>query len=166
MRRCGMHVFGRVCHYSVDDRQKTPWRRTRGMGFHRPIGLTLLCCVFHEGKVGWGGEVHYLVGATYGDGLPNNAPLWSYDPAGNRTDSVCDNLNRATSIGGATCTNDVLGNRLTKGATSYTWDVMNRMTALNNGSSTTNYAYRADGMRVSKSSTTGRTVYCYDGQMS
>ena len=64
-----------------------------------------------------------------------------------------------------TCTNDVLGNRLTKGATSYTWDAMNRMTALNNGMSTTNYLYRADGMRVSKSSTTGRTLYCYDGQM-
>ena len=88
------------------------------------------------------------------------------DPAGNRTDSVCDNLNRATSIGGVTCTNDVLGNRLTKGATSYTWDAMNRMTALNNGTATTNYAYRADGMRVSKASTTGRTLYCYDGQMS
>ncbi len=110
-------------------------------------------------------QLDYLAGATYGDGLPNNAPLWSYDPAGNRTDSVCDNLNRATSIGGVTCTNDVLGNRLTKGATTYTWDAMNRMTSLNNGTSTTNYLYRADGMRVSKTSTTGRTLYCYDGQI-
>ncbi len=110
-------------------------------------------------------QLDYLAGATYGDGLPNNAPLWSYDPAGNRTDSVCDNLNRATSIGGVTCTNDVLGNRLTKGATSYTWDATNRMTSLTNGTSTTNYSYRGDGMRVSKSSTTGRTLYCYDGQM-
>ena len=111
-------------------------------------------------------QLDYLASATYGDGLPNDAPLWYYDPAGNRTDSVCDNLNRATSIGGVTCTNDVLGNRLTKGATTYTWDAMNRMTALNNGTATTNYAYRADGMRVSKASTTGRTLYCYDGQMS
>ena len=62
-------------------------------------------------------------------------------------------------------TSDALGNRLTFGSQTYTWDELNRMTSNTTGSLTTNYAYRADGMRVSK--TTGRnyTNYFYDGQM-
>ena len=62
--------------------------------------------------------------------MPNATQSWTYDAAGNRNDSVCDNLNRAASIGGVACTNDILGNRLTKGSTSYTWDDLNRMTKL------------------------------------
>ncbi len=39
------------------------------------------------------------------------------------------------------------------------------MTSLNNGSVATSYNYRADGMRVLKSNSSGSTVYRYDGQM-
>jgi YD repeat-containing protein len=61
---------------------------------------------------------------------------------------------------------DVLGNRLTKGSSvSYEWDALNRMTSYTSGSVTTSYVYRADGMRVSKSDSTGSAVYRYDGQM-
>jgi RHS repeat-associated protein len=74
---------------------------------------------------------------------------------------VTDNLNRATSIGGVTCTNDLLGNRLTSGSNAYHWDSLNRMTSYNS----TAYTYRADGMRTSKSNSTGSTSYRYDGQM-
>jgi RHS repeat-associated protein len=82
---------------------------------------------------------------------------WTYDAAGNRGDTVADNLNRPTSIGGVSVTSDILGNRLTKGSSvSYGWDALNRMTS---------YVYRADGMRVSKSDSTGSAVYRYDGQM-
>ncbi len=91
-----------------------------------------------------------------------------YDAAGNRTDSVTDNLNRTTSIGGVATTCDKLGNRLTRGSTtSYTWDVLNRMKQLANATSTTNYEYRADGMRSHKSNPAGTvfTEYYHDGQM-
>jgi hypothetical protein len=39
------------------------------------------------------------------------------------------------------------------------------MTSYTSGSITTSYEYRADGMRVSKSDSTGSAVYRYDGQM-
>ena len=74
---------------------------------------------------------------------------------------MTDDLNRATSIGGVTCTNDLLGNRLTSGSNAYRWDSLNRMTSYNS----TTYVYRADGMRTSKSNSTGSTSYRYDGQM-
>jgi len=83
-----------------------------------------------------------------------------------------DNLNRATSIGGVNCTNDILGNRLTKSGQYYNWDFVNRLvhTAGNNRSTT--YSYRADGMRVAKSVSVvypqmylTNWQYRYDGQM-
>ena len=49
---------------------------------------------------GYDSNFDYLTGATYNDGLANGSPTWTYDAAGNRTDSVCDNLNRTTSISG------------------------------------------------------------------
>ncbi len=109
----------------------------------------------------------YLTGASYGDGLANATPSWSYDAAGNRADSVCDNLNRTTSVGGVATTCDVLGNRLSYGSKSYTWDAHNRMKSLSSGGVTTKYAYRADGMRTTKMDSNGvpLTSYRYDGQM-
>jgi len=62
--------------------------------------------------------------------MPNATQYWTYDATGIRNDSVCDNLNRAASIGGVACTNDILGNRLTKGTTSNAWDDLNPMTKL------------------------------------
>jgi len=101
--------------------------------------------------------------------MPNTTQSWTYDAAGNRNDSVCDNLNRAASIGGVACTNDILGNRLTKGSTSYAWDDLNRMVGLTNSSFQTSYVYRADGMRASKTGFDGEetrfTRYRYEGQM-
>jgi RHS repeat-associated protein len=113
---------------------------------------------------GYDSGMDYLTAAGYGDGLANANPTWSYDAAGNRNDAVTDNLNRSTSLGGTTVTSDILGNRLTKGSTSYGWDILNRMTSFTS-SGTTSYVYRADGMRVSKSNSTGATSYRYDGQM-
>jgi RHS repeat-associated protein len=113
---------------------------------------------------GYDSALDYLTAAGYGDGLANANPTWSYDAAGNRNDAVTDNLNRSTSLGGTTVTNDILGNRLTKGSTSYGWDMLNRMTSFTS-SGTTSYVYRADGMRVSKSNSSGSTSYRYDGQM-
>jgi RHS repeat-associated protein len=113
-------------------------------------------------------NLDYLVGANYGDGLPNATPSWSYDAAGNRTDSVCDNLNRTVSIGGQATTCDILGNRLSLGSgIAYGWDCLNRMTSYTNNGVSNSYSYRADGMRVAKlvGSTGTTTTYAYDGQM-
>jgi RHS repeat-associated protein len=106
----------------------------------------------------------FLTSANYGDGLPNATPTWTYDSAQNRSDAVCDALNRPTSLGGVATTHDIAGNRLTKGTLGYGWDALNRMTSLS-GSVTATYAYRADGMRVAKATGGVTTQYRYDGQM-
>lgn len=71
---------------------------------------------------------------------------------------------------GATYTHDAVGNRLTKvvgsTSTSYAWDEVNRM--IESGPTTgakNQYKYRADGMRVKKTLTSGSESVFYDGQM-
>jgi RHS repeat-associated protein len=118
--------------------------------------------LLQSASYGYDEKLDYLTSETTGGATAN----WTYDAAGNRGDTVADNLNRPASIGGVSVTSDVLGNRLTKGSSiSYGWDVLNRMTSYTSGSITTSYVYRADGMRVSKSDSTGSAVYRYDGQM-
>jgi RHS repeat-associated protein len=73
-------------------------------------------------------------------------------------------MNRPLKISGQTVTSDILGNRLTLGSRSYSWDALNRLVSFS-GSVLTNYVYRADGMRVRKSNANGSTLYRYDGQM-
>ncbi|MBI1332266.1 MAG: hypothetical protein GC165_05250 [Armatimonadetes bacterium] len=132
---------------------------------------------------GYDANLDYLTSANYGDGLSNATPSWTYDAAGNRaSDSTnsgtwsYDNLNRMTASPGVTggYTNDIFGNRLTKGsgttATTYSWDDLNRLTSLVSNGTTSNYLYRADGLRVQKESHAGSTnsdmtQYRYDGQM-
>jgi RHS repeat-associated protein len=75
-----------------------------------------------------------------------------------------------TASPGTTYTNDIAGNRLTKGTGTYSWDDLNRMSQLVASGTTSNYVYRADGMRIQKESHSGSTVsditqYRYDGQM-
>lgn len=112
-----------------------------------------------------------LTSANYGDGNPDETPSWTYDAAGNRNDaSVVDNLNRATTLGGVACTNDILGNRLTKGGSQYGWDCLNRLLSVSAafGGGTTlagSYDYRADGMRVRKWAGFVTTWTRHDGQM-
>ncbi len=111
-------------------------------------------------------SLDYLTGASYGDGLANASPTWAYDAAGNRTDSTCDTLNRATSISGVSRSYDVLGNTLSIGSTkSMGNDLLNRMTSLAAGSNNYSYVYRADGMRASKTLGSVTTKFAYDGQM-
>lgn len=115
----------------------------------------------HADSYGYDPSLDYLTNASYGDGLPGASASWTYDAAGNRADTVADNLNRPVSISGVSCTSDILGNRLTTGSNTYTWDALNRLLTYN----TTSYVYRADGMRMKKSNSSGSTIYRYDGQM-
>jgi len=93
--------------------------------------------------------------------LRNSGRPWTYDAALNRTDSVVDDLNRTTSIGGVATTCDILGNRLTMGSNSYGWDCLNRMISYDSDS----YVYRADGMRIGKTVAATASFYRYDGQL-
>jgi len=115
---------------------------------------------------------------------PNASVTWGYDAAENRVSDSAqpgswtyDNLNRMTASPGFTYDHDILGNRLLKSGggggstTTMTWDDLNRMIGFKAGSNAQHvYAYRADGMRTSKSAATGAstatwTRYRYDGQM-
>ena len=70
-------------------------------------------------------------------------------------------------VSGTEVTTDILGNRLVYGSSTYSWDALNRMTSLAKSGTTTNYEYRADGMRTHKSSSsTNFTEYFHDAQMS
>ena len=79
---------------------------------------------------GYDADRDYLTSASYDGG--STSDTWSYDAAGNRNDaSVCDNLNRATTIGGVSRTYDILGNTTAVGSTnSMGWDELNRMMSL------------------------------------
>ena len=80
--------------------------------------------------------------------------------------TAVDNLNRATTISGVNRTYDILGNTLTIGSTkSMTWDALNRMLSYTSGSTTTDYQYRADGMRTKKIGASSTDWFYYDGQM-
>ncbi len=115
---------------------------------------------------GYDPQLDFVTNANYGDGLPNATPVWAYDAAGNRTDSITDNLNRTTSISGTSVTSDILGNRTALGSsTSYSWDCIGRMKGLTTSATTTSYEYRADGMRTHKAVGSENTEYYHDAQM-
>jgi len=114
----------------------------------------------------------------------NASVTWGYDAAGNRVSDSAqpgswtyDNLNRILTSPGMTYDHDILGNRLLKSGggggstTTMMWDDLNRMIGFKSGYNTQHvYAYRADGMRSSKTWYTGSSLmnwtrYRYDGQM-
>lgn len=124
----------------------------------------------HQQQYAYDSASDYLTQAKYDDDANSSwdqTDNWTYDAAGNRNDATTvDNLNRATTISSVSRTYDILGNTLTIGSSkTMTWDVLNRMESLDNGTTTTDYAYRADGIRVSKRSGSKTTSYIYDGQM-
>lgn len=99
----------------------------------------------------------------------NEAQAFQYDANGNRT-AQTDNgtatvygfqsgSNRLTQVGGATQTQDANGNLLNDGIHSYTYNAQNRLASVDD---TTAYTYNADNQRVSKTSSSGTTLYAWD----
>jgi RHS repeat-associated protein len=119
----------------------------------------------HEEQYAYDSTRDYLTSASYDGG--STTTTWSYDAAGNRNDATAvDNLNRATTISSVSRTYDILGNTTAIGSTkTMSWDELNRMTGFTVSSATTSYAYRADGMRISKSNSSVADDWYYDGQM-
>ena len=131
-------------------------------------GAPTVWAATRQESYGYDPYLDYLTGANYDDGLPNATPVWSYDGAGNRTDSgsTFDDLNRLTSLQGTAATNNACGDRLSLGSTTnYDWDVLHRMSSLTISGTTSNYEYRADGMRTHKKVGSVNTEYYHDGQM-
>ncbi|MBX7134864.1 MAG: hypothetical protein K1X67_19525 [Fimbriimonadaceae bacterium] len=108
-------------------------------------------------------DLDYLTGVDYNDGLANEVQTWTYDAAGNRSNSgyTYDNLNRMTASPGSTTYDydddpiGLLGFRLWRNpesatTTRYSWDDAGRMTQVASNTAGANYMYRADGMRIKK----------------
>ncbi|MBX7135764.1 MAG: hypothetical protein K1X67_24110 [Fimbriimonadaceae bacterium] len=103
-------------------------------------------------------DLDYLTEVDYNDGLSNEVQSWTYDAAGNRSNTgyTYDHLNQMiTSPGSATYQHDILGNRLWKNryyssAVRYDWDDAGRMLKTIKSSGGAEYMYRADGMRIRK----------------
>ncbi|MFM9872493.1 MAG: RHS repeat-associated core domain-containing protein [Fimbriimonadaceae bacterium] len=125
---------------------------------------------------GYDQHFDYLTSVDYNDGLANEVQTWDYDAAGNRISASAnpgtwtyDNLNRMSASPGVLYFHDMVGNRTAKSVntveTRYEWDSVNRMTKIGKTSGDVNFKYRADGMRVRKSTATAVESVFYDGQM-
>jgi RHS repeat-associated protein len=100
---------------------------------------------------------------------------YSFDPVGNRLSSLGvssytnNSSNELTSTSNATYTYDNNGNTLTKvvgsNTTQYFWDYENRMSSvtLPGSGGTVSFKYDPFGRRIYKSSSSGTSVYAYDG---
>ncbi|MBX7134468.1 MAG: RHS repeat-associated core domain-containing protein [Fimbriimonadaceae bacterium] len=102
-------------------------------------------------------DLDFLTEVDYNDGLSNEVQSWTYDAAGNRSNSgyTYNNLNMMTASPGATYANDMLGNRTDRnpessGARQYVWDDAGRLLKSADSTKGATYMYRADGMRIKK----------------
>lgn len=117
-------------------------------------------------------DIYQLKTVTQG---ASTTESYTYDPVGNRLSSLgltpyaYNVSNQLSSTPNATYTFDNNGSTLTKtdstGATSYTWDFENRLTSvtLPGAGGTISFAYDPFGRRIKKSSSSGTSVFAYDG---
>lgn len=155
-------IFGNACAYNLTKGLKT------SSSFYLPTSSHSSTSTLHHTETyGYDASLDYLTSANYGDGLANPVQSWTYDPAGNRSNSgyQYNALNMMTQSPWATYINDAMGTRLSEtvgsNTTTYTWDILQRMVARTGVTASTigNYEYRADGMRTRK--TVGTSVSGY-----
>ena len=116
--------------------------------------------------------IYELTGVTQGT---NTTESYTYDPVGNRLSSLgvspynVNASNQLTSTPNTSYTYDNNGNMLTKvvgsNTTSFTWDYENRLTSvtLPGSGGTVSFKYDPSGRRIYKSSSSGTSIYAYDG---
>ena len=68
-----------------------------------------------------------------------------------------------TSYDGNAITYDTIGNPLTDGAWTYTWEQGRQLTKMQSSSATWNYTYNSDGLRIGRTNGTDTYTYWYDG---
>jgi RHS repeat-associated protein len=120
-------------------------------------------------------NLYQLISVTYPD---NSTISYTYEAVGNRliltdatevTDYTYDDADRLQSAGEVTYDWDNNGNLINKtdesGTTNYTYDHQNRLVSIIfPDGSTNNFTYYPDGRRLSKTDTSGETIYYfYDG---
>ena len=114
----------------------------------------------------------------------NKTWVWTYDDGGNITSRTeypysTGGLGTATSTvnytydtswgdlltgyNGQTISSDTIGNMLSDGTWTYTWEHGRELATMSNGTTTWTYTYNADGMRTSRSNGTTAYNYVYNG---
>ena len=114
----------------------------------------------------------------------NKTWVWTYDDGGNITSrteypystgglgtaTATVNYTYDTSWGdlltgynGQTISSDTIGNMLSDGTWTYTWEHGRELATMSNGTTTWTYTYNADGMRTSRSNGTTAYSYVYNG---
>ena len=68
-----------------------------------------------------------------------------------------------TGYNGKTVTSDAIGNMLSDGTWTYTWEHGRELASMSKGTTTWNYTYNADGMRTQRSNGTDTYTYVYNG---
>ncbi len=100
-------------------------------------------------------NIYQVTQVDYPDGYPFSDMTYYYDPVGNR-DSTIDGgtvnyenneLNEYTSVDWTTFTSDLRGNLTNDGSNIYSYDLENKLTAVN---SNINYEYNPFGLRIGK----------------
>ncbi|MBA4601052.1 RHS repeat protein, partial [Thermoactinomyces mirandus] len=117
-------------------------------------------------------ELDQLIKETAPDGTITE---YTYDAAGNRTSKkvtsdgttttttyTYDDADQLTAVNGQAYTYDENGNLTNDGSKTYAYDSENRLTRVQSGSETVQFAYRADGMRTSMTTSAGTTYFHYD----
>ncbi|MCP5094762.1 MAG: hypothetical protein GY943_04340, partial [Chloroflexi bacterium] len=88
--------------------------------------------------------------------------LTQYGP--NNGTKLTNAMNRYESIESDTLGYDLRGNTLTDGNNTYSYDILNRQTSVDNGNVTTEYIYDARGRRIAKVAAGITTHFIYDTQ--
>jgi len=116
--------------------------------------------------------IYEVTGVTQGT---NTTESYTYDPVGNRLSSlglspyIVNTSNELTSTPSTTYIYDFNGNTTSKtdstGTTGYVWDFENRLTSvtLPGTGGTVSFKYDPFGRRIYKSSSSGTSIFAYDG---
>ncbi|MGH3577795.1 MAG: RHS repeat-associated core domain-containing protein, partial [Mycobacterium sp.] len=114
-------------------------------------------------------DLYRLTSAT----VAGTAYSWSYDAVGNRlsqtvggttTPYTYDSADHLLSVNGTAVTSDANGSTTQDDqGGSYTWDVRGRLSLLTRGSSTWQFIYGPDNLRIAKKANSVWTTYLLDG---
>jgi RHS repeat-associated protein len=125
-------------------------------------------------------EADRLVGIAYAQGpTPIESVTYTHDAADNRismtrangpatllpsaSSAQYDAANEQTQFNSGTLTYDLNGNLLSDGVDTYTWDALDRLTAISGPGLSASFTYDALGRRISKTINGVTTTYQYDG---
>ena len=112
-------------------------------------------------------NIYQVTNVDYPEGYPFADMIYNYDPVGNRDSTVNggtvgyenNELNEYTSVDWTTFTSDLRGNLTNNGSKVYSYDLENKLTAVNGNIS---YEYNPSGLRISKTVESNTINYVLD----